>query len=213
MVSALCGYFFAGQGNCYHSITETANSGAAPPAKGPSARSQSGIFASARSERFQRTDRCEDCERKFFPPGHVKSNFVCNLGQGDRTKLDPRLPRLRFEEACALLRTNTLWFNRKFRMLNLALTRKFTMECLSESLLASAARSRGSQQSIEREEDRPPARENDFQQRSVRQIRNTRCERKGRSISRVRRQQLHRRHRIVCRRRFCASVERRSKNG
>jgi 3-hydroxypropanoate dehydrogenase len=46
---------------------------------------------------------CEGCEEEFFPVGHVKSNFVCNLGYGDRTKIHPRLPRLTFEEACTLL--------------------------------------------------------------------------------------------------------------
>jgi 3-hydroxypropanoate dehydrogenase len=33
----------------------------------------------------------------------VKSNFLCNLGYGDASKLFPRNPRLRFEEACRLL--------------------------------------------------------------------------------------------------------------
>lgn len=33
----------------------------------------------------------------------VKSNFLCNLGYGDPTKLFPRSPRLAFDEACALL--------------------------------------------------------------------------------------------------------------
>jgi 3-hydroxypropanoate dehydrogenase len=33
----------------------------------------------------------------------VKSNFLCNLGYGDHSKLFPRNPRLPFEEACALL--------------------------------------------------------------------------------------------------------------
>jgi 3-hydroxypropanoate dehydrogenase len=33
----------------------------------------------------------------------VKSNFLCNLGYGDHSKLFPRSPRLEFEEACALL--------------------------------------------------------------------------------------------------------------
>jgi 3-hydroxypropanoate dehydrogenase len=46
---------------------------------------------------------CEGCEEEFFPVGHVKSNFLCNLGYGDRTKLFPRMPRLTFEEACTLL--------------------------------------------------------------------------------------------------------------
>jgi 3-hydroxypropanoate dehydrogenase len=39
------------------------------------------------------------------PPAfhHVKSNFLCNLGYGDASKLFPRNPRLAFEEACRLL--------------------------------------------------------------------------------------------------------------
>jgi 3-hydroxypropanoate dehydrogenase len=35
--------------------------------------------------------------------GHVKSNFLCNLGYGDPAKLLPRSPRLEFDEACQLL--------------------------------------------------------------------------------------------------------------
>jgi 3-hydroxypropanoate dehydrogenase len=46
---------------------------------------------------------CAGCEQEFFPEGHVKSNFLCNLGYGDRSRLHPRLPRLGFEEACTLL--------------------------------------------------------------------------------------------------------------
>ena len=45
----------------------------------------------------------EGCDQEFFPEGHVKSNFLCNLGYGDRAKLHPRQPRLDFEEACSLL--------------------------------------------------------------------------------------------------------------
>jgi 3-hydroxypropanoate dehydrogenase len=33
----------------------------------------------------------------------VKSNFLCNLGYGDHSRLFPRSPRLPFEEACAVL--------------------------------------------------------------------------------------------------------------
>ncbi len=33
----------------------------------------------------------------------VKSNFLCNLGYGDHSKLFPRNPRLAFEDACRLL--------------------------------------------------------------------------------------------------------------
>jgi 3-hydroxypropanoate dehydrogenase len=39
----------------------------------------------------------------FIAAGAVKSNFLCNLGYGDRTKLHPRGPRLEFGEACQLL--------------------------------------------------------------------------------------------------------------
>jgi len=46
---------------------------------------------------------CEGCEQEFIPAGHVKSNFLCNLGYGDPSKLFPRLPRLAFEEVCTLL--------------------------------------------------------------------------------------------------------------
>jgi len=39
------------------------------------------------------------------PPAfiQVKSNFLCNLGYGDPSKLFPRNPRLAFNEACRLL--------------------------------------------------------------------------------------------------------------
>src|SRR5712692_3302619 len=39
----------------------------------------------------------------FFAGTTVKSNFLCNLGHGDRTKLFPRSPRLSFEEACQIV--------------------------------------------------------------------------------------------------------------
>src|SRR5262249_30029976 len=42
-------------------------------------------------------------DQEFFPEGNVRSNFICNLGYGDRAKLYPRSPRLKFEEACTLL--------------------------------------------------------------------------------------------------------------
>jgi 3-hydroxypropanoate dehydrogenase len=38
----------------------------------------------------------------FFAGTTVKSNFLCNLGHGDATKLLPRSPRLTFEEACKI---------------------------------------------------------------------------------------------------------------
>jgi 3-hydroxypropanoate dehydrogenase len=39
----------------------------------------------------------------FFAGTSVKSNFLCNLGHGDSSKLFPRLPRLPFDEACTVL--------------------------------------------------------------------------------------------------------------
>jgi 3-hydroxypropanoate dehydrogenase len=54
-------------------------------------------------EFFGAGKECEGCDQEFFPEGHVKSNFLCNLGYGDRSKLHPRGPRLGFGEACSLL--------------------------------------------------------------------------------------------------------------
>ncbi|MDT4968036.1 MAG: 3-hydroxypropanoate dehydrogenase [Acidobacteriota bacterium] len=54
-------------------------------------------------EFFGAGKECEGCEQEFFPSGHVKSNFLCNLGYGDPSKLFPRGPRLALNEACTLL--------------------------------------------------------------------------------------------------------------
>jgi 3-hydroxypropanoate dehydrogenase len=42
-------------------------------------------------------------DAEFFPDGRVKSNFLCNLGHGDPSKVMGRLPRLDFSETCTLL--------------------------------------------------------------------------------------------------------------
>jgi 3-hydroxypropanoate dehydrogenase len=42
-------------------------------------------------------------DAEFFAGQPVQSNFLCNLGYGDASKLFPRNPRLAFEEACQLL--------------------------------------------------------------------------------------------------------------
>lgn len=39
----------------------------------------------------------------FFAGTTVKSNFLCNLGYGDASKLHPRSPRLSFEEVCTFV--------------------------------------------------------------------------------------------------------------
>jgi len=42
-------------------------------------------------------------DAEFWPDGTVKSNFLCNLGYGDATKLFARSPRMSFDEACKVL--------------------------------------------------------------------------------------------------------------
>jgi len=42
-------------------------------------------------------------DAEFFAGQAVKSNFLCNLGYGDASKVYPRNPRRDFEEACQLL--------------------------------------------------------------------------------------------------------------
>jgi 3-hydroxypropanoate dehydrogenase len=54
-------------------------------------------------EEFFAAGKCQDCGQEFFPAGHVKSNFLCNIGYGDASKTYPRNPRLDFEEACTLM--------------------------------------------------------------------------------------------------------------
>jgi 3-hydroxypropanoate dehydrogenase len=41
-------------------------------------------------------------DETFFAGTKVKSNFLCNLGYGDASKLYPRGPRLDFNEACKI---------------------------------------------------------------------------------------------------------------
>jgi 3-hydroxypropanoate dehydrogenase len=42
-------------------------------------------------------------DEAFFAGTTVKSNFLCNLGYGDASKLHPRSPRLDFDEACKVI--------------------------------------------------------------------------------------------------------------
>ena len=39
-------------------------------------------------------------DEEFWAGTKVKTNFICNLGHGDPSKLWPRSPRLSFDEAC-----------------------------------------------------------------------------------------------------------------
>ena len=45
----------------------------------------------------------EKVDREFFPNSKIKSNFLINVGYGDSSKLFPRSPRLKFEEAAQIL--------------------------------------------------------------------------------------------------------------
>lgn len=42
-------------------------------------------------------------DENFFANTTFSSNFICNIGYGDRDKLYARLPRLDFDEACKIL--------------------------------------------------------------------------------------------------------------
>lgn len=42
-------------------------------------------------------------DKEFFAGTHIKSNFLCNLGYGDPTKLFDRSPRFEFDEICQVL--------------------------------------------------------------------------------------------------------------
>ena len=54
-------------------------------------------------EFFGAGKECDECQQEFFPEGHVRSNFLVNLGYGDAARLHTRLPRLEFHEACSIL--------------------------------------------------------------------------------------------------------------
>jgi 3-hydroxypropanoate dehydrogenase len=41
-------------------------------------------------------------DEAFFPDGRFRSNFLCNIGYGDASKVFARSPRMTFDEACTL---------------------------------------------------------------------------------------------------------------
>ncbi len=43
------------------------------------------------------------CDEAFFKGTPWRSNFLCNVGYGEPSKLHPRNPRLDFEEACKIV--------------------------------------------------------------------------------------------------------------
>jgi 3-hydroxypropanoate dehydrogenase len=42
-------------------------------------------------------------DEAFFADVPIKSNFLCNLGYGDMTKLHPRDPRLPFDDVAVIV--------------------------------------------------------------------------------------------------------------
>ena len=44
----------------------------------------------------------EKMDAAFFAGTRVRTNFICNLGYGQRDTLGPRAPRLSFDEACRI---------------------------------------------------------------------------------------------------------------
>ena len=42
-------------------------------------------------------------DKEFFPEGHIKSNFLCNVGYGDPSGLFARSPRFAFDEIAMVL--------------------------------------------------------------------------------------------------------------
>jgi len=40
-------------------------------------------------------------DENFFPDGRFKTNFLCNIGHGDESKIFARSPRMNFADACS----------------------------------------------------------------------------------------------------------------
>ncbi len=62
-------------------------------------------FENARvdEEFFGAGKELDPSEQVFFTAGHVRSNFLCNLGYADHSRVHPRNPRLNFAEVCKIL--------------------------------------------------------------------------------------------------------------
>jgi 3-hydroxypropanoate dehydrogenase len=59
-------------------------------------------FSEDRTEDAAFSTEYDGCDQ-YFPAGHLKSNFLCNLGYGDASKLYLRAPRRDFGEVCTVL--------------------------------------------------------------------------------------------------------------
>lgn len=54
-------------------------------------------------EFFAAGEATNDAEQEFFTVGHIRSNFLCNIGYGEEGGYYPRNVRLEFEEACRII--------------------------------------------------------------------------------------------------------------
>ena len=45
----------------------------------------------------------EGLDKEFFSDTAFKSNFICNIGYGDESKLFERSPRFYFDQICKIL--------------------------------------------------------------------------------------------------------------
>ena len=45
----------------------------------------------------------EGLDKEFFSETSFKSNFICNIGYGDESKLFKRSPRFDFDQICKIL--------------------------------------------------------------------------------------------------------------
>ena len=53
-------------------------------------------------EFFGSGEQLDANQQEFFTTGTLRSNFLCNIGYGDHSKIHQRAPRLDFDEACKI---------------------------------------------------------------------------------------------------------------
>ena len=54
-------------------------------------------------EFFSAGQALDPAEQEFFTTGHIRANFLCNIGYGDPAGTYPRNPRFEFDEVCKTL--------------------------------------------------------------------------------------------------------------
>lgn len=89
---------------CTRSMTPPSTSSFAARALGLDVGQLSGFDNAKLDEEFFAAGKeCKECDQERFPEGHMCSNFLCDFGYGDPSKLRPRLQRLDFDEACTIM--------------------------------------------------------------------------------------------------------------